>query len=333
MTDIAREAGLSQAAVSMALRNHPSIPPATRDRVREIADRLGYRPNALVSALMSQLQTGRDERQIARIAIIDAWPLDVGWKAYSLFAQQAVGMRARAHALGYQVEEFRLKENEMTPKRLSRVLLTRGIVGVIIAPMPRGLSRLHLEWEHFAAVALNYSLIRPELHRAAYDTYQTTWQAFRALHRLGYRRFGIALTADDNHRSLNQNLGAFSAFSYRLEEKDRLPPHLCERPERKSFLAWLRAYRPDVFLSTRWEFREWLDEAGLRIPEDIGYASLASGEPHLAGIDQNGEGVGAAAIDLLVAQLHRNERGLPAEPSTLLVRGHWVPGSTVRQLA
>jgi len=331
MKDIAREAGLSQAAVSMALRNHASIPAATRERVREIADRLGYRPNALVSALMSHLQTGRDERRIARIAVIDAWPLDVGWKAYLLFAQQAAGMQARAHALGYALEEFRLKEKGMSPKRLSQILLARGIVGAIIPPMPHGLSHLHLAWEHFAAVTVNHSLLRPGLNRAAFDTYQTSWEAFRALHRLGYRRIGIALTADDNQRSLSQNLGAFSAFSYRLEEKNRLPPHLCRTPDRKNFLNWLRRHRPDVVLSYNWDFRGWLEDVGLRIPEDIGFASLASGNSGLAGIDQNGEGVGAAAVDLLVAQLHRNERGIPEEPTTLLVRGRWMSGPTVRQ--
>ena len=332
LADIARDAGLSTAAVSMALRNHPSIPAPTRDRVREIADRMGYRPNPLVSALMSQLQTGREERNISRIAIVDAWPLEVGWKAYPLFAQQAEGMRKRAHALGYEVEEFRLKEHGMNPKRLSKVLAARGIAGVIIPPMPKGLSRLHLAWEHFASVAVNYSLIRPELHRAAFDTYQTTWQAFRALHRLGYRRLGIALTAEDNQRSLSHDLGAFSAFSFRLAENNRVPPHLCGLPERQRFLTWLRTYRPDVLLSYRWEFREWVEEAGLRTPEDIGYACLASAKPHYAGIDQNGAGVGAAAIDLLVAQLHRNEHGIPAQATTLLVEGRWVPGPTVRQV-
>ncbi len=332
MSDIAREAGLSQATVSMALRNHPSIPAVTRKRVQEIAERLGYRPNALVSALMSQLQTGRDERQISRIALIDAWPLEVGWKAYPLFARQAEGMKSRAHALGYRLEEFRLKEDGMTPRRLSKILATRGIAGMIIPPMPRGLSRLHLAWDHFAAVAVNYSLIRPELHRAAFDTYGTAWQAFRALHRLGYRRLGIALTADDNQRTLSHNLGAFSAFSFRLAEKDRLPPHVCTTPDRQEFLTWLRTHRPEVLLSYQWEFREWLDDAGLRIPEDIGYACLASAKPNFAGIDQNGEAVGAAAIDLLVAQLHRNERGIPMQPTTLLVEGRWVPGPTVRPL-
>jgi LacI family transcriptional regulator len=48
--DIAAEAGLSNQAVSYALRRDPRIPPATRDRVVAIAERLGYRPNASAQA-------------------------------------------------------------------------------------------------------------------------------------------------------------------------------------------------------------------------------------------------------------------------------------------
>ena len=40
---IAAKAGLSGAAVSLALRDHPSIPPTTRARVKRLAERLGYR--------------------------------------------------------------------------------------------------------------------------------------------------------------------------------------------------------------------------------------------------------------------------------------------------
>jgi len=45
--DIARELGLSQTAVSLALRNHPSIPETTVRSVRATARRLGYRPDPL----------------------------------------------------------------------------------------------------------------------------------------------------------------------------------------------------------------------------------------------------------------------------------------------
>ena len=59
MLAVAERAGFSRATVSRALRNHPGIPEATRQRVVDAAAALGYRPNPLVAALMAQLHTGR----------------------------------------------------------------------------------------------------------------------------------------------------------------------------------------------------------------------------------------------------------------------------------
>lgn len=53
LKQIALEAGVSVMTVSRALRNQPSSASATRQRIQQIAERLGYRPNPLVSALMS----------------------------------------------------------------------------------------------------------------------------------------------------------------------------------------------------------------------------------------------------------------------------------------
>ena len=39
--------------------------------------------------------------------------------------------------------------------------------------------------------------------------------------------------------------------------------------------------------------------------------------------------MGAAAADFLVAMLHRNERGIPELPHTILVEGTWIDGKTL----
>jgi DNA-binding LacI/PurR family transcriptional regulator len=51
LTDVAREAGVSIATASHALTGKGRIPEATRARVREVAKRMGYRPNAAARSL------------------------------------------------------------------------------------------------------------------------------------------------------------------------------------------------------------------------------------------------------------------------------------------
>jgi LacI family gluconate utilization system Gnt-I transcriptional repressor len=51
--EVARLTGLSAITVSRALRGEPSVRPATRERVREVAERHGYMPNLVAGTLAS----------------------------------------------------------------------------------------------------------------------------------------------------------------------------------------------------------------------------------------------------------------------------------------
>ncbi|NUS28862.1 MAG: LacI family DNA-binding transcriptional regulator [Streptomyces sp.] len=54
MKDIARHAGVSQSAVSFALNGRPGVSEDTRDRVRQVAEELGWRPSTAARALSGE---------------------------------------------------------------------------------------------------------------------------------------------------------------------------------------------------------------------------------------------------------------------------------------
>ena len=71
---------------------------------------------------------------------------------------------------------------------------------------------------------------------------------------------------------------------------------------------------------------------GVRVPDDCGLAhlNLGSDVADWAGVDPQIEWIAASAVDMLVGQIHRHETGPPPVPKELLIKGLWVPGSTVR---
>ena len=55
--DVAREANVSMATVSRVVNGNPNVKPATRKKVNEVIERLGYRPNAVARGLASKKTT------------------------------------------------------------------------------------------------------------------------------------------------------------------------------------------------------------------------------------------------------------------------------------
>jgi LacI family transcriptional regulator len=334
MQMIADQAGVSRMAVSLALRNSPKISPATRKRIREIAERLGYRPNPLVSALMTQL---RDIRRVPRpttIAYVTAHPTPDGWRRPGPFTEFYEGAKARAEALGYTLEEWWAANPAMTHQRLGDILYNRNIHGVLVAPLPAGGSTLGLDWSRFAASTIAFSLAEPALHRASNDQYQSISVALQELVKLGYQRIGMAITEEQDVRVQRKWSAGYLVHQQSIAPAQRIPALLTDVSFPQRFTEWYEEHQPDAVLTQEPRCIEYLGRIGKQVPRDVGFAHLALTESDigLAGINQNGRLVGASAIDLIDGQLRRNERGLASTPKTVLIQGHWVAGPTVRQV-
>ncbi len=335
MSDVGKAAGVSQTAVSLALRNDPSIPRATRERIRAVARKLGYQPHAGISSLMAQIRSKRPRKYRPTLAAVTDWPELSEYRRYPTWRLQWEGARQRAKELGYALEEFGMGRNGMSAARVSKVLQARGIEGVIVFPLSSG-SSLSLPWEKFATVAIGYTLESPLLHRVVTAHFDSVLIALEQLRARGYQRIGIVLDEQLNLRVHRSWLAAFCAFGF---EKGRIAPKaIASLPAAGAKTAlgrWLRSYRPDAVLcGGAYPIRQWLRDLGMSAPEDIGIACLAALLPDegCACIDEDWHHVGSAAVDGVVGQLSRGERGIPSRPVLSVIRGEWIDGDSVRSL-
>lgn len=336
MKTIAAHAGVTQATVSMCLANNPRIPPETRARIQAVAERLGYRPNPYVSALMRIRRQGRAHREMPVIALVNGLEDREAWSktAPPTVRLMREGAVERAALRGYRTQEFWLHQDGMSAERFSGMLHARGIHGLLLGPLAYGAPTPALRWEHFASVRLGVPLPAPTLTTVCNDHYFSALQVVRECHLLGYRRPGLIVLRSHLERFHGRWHGGIMTGRHLLAGLKPVNPLLLDRWENLEPVgAWLKREQPDVVISPSADvLQPQLKGLDYRVPEQIGLASLACPrEGHaLSGIWQNGALIGATAMDTLISMLERNERGLPSQAHTVMVEGIWNPGRTLR---
>ncbi len=133
LQDIADQAKVTRACVSMALRNHKEISKKTCLRIQEIAKKLRYTPHPLISTLMSYHRASKPLQQHQSLGFI----LNLSEKESmsTLFSPDLLHSAIeRASHYGYRLETFYLRSPGMTGSRLSKILYSRNIPGILIPP-------------------------------------------------------------------------------------------------------------------------------------------------------------------------------------------------------
>ena len=120
LRDIAQASGVHLATVSRALRNDSQVGEATASQVRRIALEMGYTPDPMLAALSAYRSQTKKQAYHATIAWV---PNDFTRNAWSCptFDLYFEGARARAAQMGYQLEEFWLREPGVTAKRATSI--------------------------------------------------------------------------------------------------------------------------------------------------------------------------------------------------------------------
>lgn len=341
MRDLAKSLRVSVTTVSMALRNHPRVAVETRRLVQAFARENNYRLNPSVTSLMSRVRFSSRARYQETLGWLNCWEDEdhftrveaLGAGEYSLKLWQ--GVSERAEKLGYRVDSFWLGKPRVSGRCISAIMRARGIRGLLIPPLPKSCGRLTINWSEFAAIALSYTLARPQLHRVVPDHHHNMQVILRELRHRGYKRAGLLMHEGFDERVENRLRSAFYFYQQTLSARDRVPVLLCPGEGSDAVrAAWLKKFRPDavITLGSQRHLREivigdpaYSQNLGIAL---MGYATTDAG---FAAIDENPLRIGATAVDQLVAQLNRNERGIPESAQTVMIKGSWVEGGTLEK--
>jgi DNA-binding LacI/PurR family transcriptional regulator len=324
MGDVAKRAGVARSTVSKALRGDPSISAKLAEKVQCVARRMGYAPHPLVSALMAQIHVRRRRSDPYHLAWVDLWPRGEAVRAVPYWSQHLAGVRERAAELGYSVEVHDNIADRISPGRLRQILTARTQWGIIFPPVPESAMQFPIDLRGLAAVTIGTSLRSPAIHRISHNHFQGVQLACDRLRAKGFKRIGLALTAALSHRVEGKWYGGYLARQLAWPKAERLRPLLIPPDDGTALRRWLAAEKPDAVLLAESRIASWIREGAS--PAQVVWLTLGGKQPGFWGVDQLPVLVGRAAVELTVGQIHRNERGSPAHPYSLLLDGSWVEG-------
>ncbi|MDQ8199439.1 LacI family DNA-binding transcriptional regulator [Pelagicoccus enzymogenes] len=332
MEMIAAAAGVSKMSVSRCLRGHPSNSKETQDRIRKIAEEMGYVPNPMVSSLMAGIRSRKKGDCSTVIAVLD----DFEGKRPPLYqrswSEHIDGLRSRADQLGYKLDVFRYREQRLNDRSLSRVLRARNIRGLVIPYQVRIIDLRGVDLSSFACVALGYTVKEPDFHRVCPHYYDGMKIALRKVEAFGYRRPGFVTNANNLVRTKRYYLASYLAEMYSL---GRPPRVLCLDDSmgdvKGEIVEWVEREKVDCLVSSFHEAVTVLKDTGWSIPRDIGYVQLnwTPSFAGLAGVKNRNRLQGIQAVNLVNAAILSNDYGIPKEPFVHIVRNEWVEGGSL----
>jgi LacI family transcriptional regulator len=123
LKDIAEQSGVSIMTVSKALRDAPDVSPATKARIRLLAQQLGYVPDSTAQGL--------------RTRTTRLFGLAISSMVNPVFARVVLAIEERASAMGYEVLLAHTLNQPEREEACLRRFLARRVDGIFVSPVYR----------------------------------------------------------------------------------------------------------------------------------------------------------------------------------------------------
>ncbi|MBK1880442.1 LacI family DNA-binding transcriptional regulator [Pelagicoccus mobilis] len=323
IADIARQAGVSKATVSMALRGMPEIRNETRDRINKLAKEMGYRADPSLSKIAASRWRNRQAQQGSMLAMIDLVDSSSEQPDDECLLS---GAKERADELGYGFESFKVaSERELSS--LSRVLYHRGVEGVVINVSGNIPYLDQFPWQRFSCVMLGGNRDVNGINSVDTDERSELSIALNNVFEKGYKRVGLVLSGDS--LSLERDFvlkGAFEGVMRKRFGSEAIAPVLMLSDEDSIDLGkWAKEQNLDVVIAYDDDVFGAIENTG------VGFVSLrtARKDGAVAGISDVSRRVGKVGVDSLDQLVRVGNKGLSQESVCCSVSGSWMDGRSL----
>lgn len=333
--DIARELQVSSSTVSRALKDYPGISDETKRKVKEMAEKLHYRPNAIALLL-------RKSRSFTIGVIIPE-------VVHFFFSTVISGIEEVAFSRGYNVILTQTNEKLAREKSSIDTMLSNQMDGFLVS-----YSKETTDFQHFSKL-LNqgYPIVFfdrvPEIPGAIHvivNDYAGAYDATKHLIQQGYSRI-VHLAGPSNLKISQERIRGYSDA---LKEFGIpfLPELVVEctqgtDEEAQKITAQLLqsiSPRPDAFFANNdlaaMGAIQACKTAGFSVPQEIGVVGFSNWQfcsivdPSLSSVAQNGFQIGATATEILLDWIEKKTDPETIEPSVVLETELLVRKSSTR---
>ena len=316
ITDIARELGISASTVSRALRDHPDISLATREKVKKAAERLDYFPDSIAQGFKRQ--------RTSTIGII------VPEIQHHFFSSAISGIEEIAYTSGLTIMVCQSNEDCEREKLNLRALVSHRVAGLLVS-----LSQTTTDVSHFDILkkrkipVVFFDRTHEDLSgsQVIVDDYQGAYELVTYLVGRGYRKIAhIAGPA-------NILIGRERERGYR----DALLDNGLIPEERYIIHGGCRKRDGVQGMRRLLELDQWPDavfcvndpvaigaftilrERKIHIPREVALAGFSNNplssliEPQLTTVDQASYEIGRVAAELLLKQIKKGSNNVSPE--------------------
>ena len=332
MKQIAERAGVSMMTVSRVLRNETNVAQATEQRIRTIADQLGYKPNRLVRGM----QSGRSGIASVVMPVRHAIGPMILEGIYDYLNEK--DMMMSVDLIHGNVGERAIVEQG---KVINRLLETR-VDGFILLPVNEEVSPLYFKEivdRQLPLVLVDRNMEGYETDFVGTDDYAGGYEAAAVLARNGCKRSILISTGDFVSTSRLRAEGFRDGLkAYQMElVSEVIAPNFTHNPNLIDLeLSKLAGQFDSVFgIADRLAISAWhsCQRLQLQIPEAvkvIGFGALNLRDPRVAlsSFDQKPYEIGQNAAKLLVQRIERGRTHRGIKAKSMLTAPVFVEGTS-----